>query len=68
GLLHKQSPHFDKLSDRLRGLRKNQELKPTQVGFACVDAVSNRPFNVNLTPIITAKALPSQTTFSANLN
>jgi hypothetical protein len=29
---------------RLRGLRKNQGLKPTQVGFACVDAVSNRLF------------------------
>ena len=23
----------------------SKDLKPTQVGFACVDAVSNRPFN-----------------------
>jgi hypothetical protein len=36
---------------RLRGLRKNQGLKPTQVGFACVDTVSNRPFYVKLTPM-----------------
>jgi hypothetical protein len=34
-----------------KSLRKNQGLKPTQVGFACVDAVSNRPFYVKLTPM-----------------
>jgi hypothetical protein len=44
----------------LRGLRKNQGLKPTQVGFACVDAVSNRPFYVKLTPLSTAKPLPRE--------
>ncbi|MEH1805221.1 hypothetical protein [Nostoc sp.] len=26
-------------------------MKPTEVGFVCVDAVSNRPFRVKLTPM-----------------
>ncbi|WP_341529283.1 hypothetical protein [Nostoc sp. UHCC 0302] len=26
-------------------------MKPTKVGFVCVDAVSNRPFRVKLTPM-----------------
>jgi hypothetical protein len=33
----------------LRGLRENQGFEPTKVGFACVDAVSNRPFNPRFT-------------------
>ncbi|MFM6078813.1 MAG: hypothetical protein ACKPCI_09920 [Dolichospermum sp.] len=37
--LHKQSPPS-------WTLRKISGLKPTPVGFACVDAVSNRQFNV----------------------
>jgi hypothetical protein len=30
----------------LRGLRKNTYFEPTEVGFACVVAVSNRRFNL----------------------
>ena len=30
----------------LRGLRKNTYFQPTEVGFACVVAVSNRRFNL----------------------
>ena len=42
--LHKQSPPAR--------TKKIECLKPTQVSFVCVDAVSNRPFNVKLTPMI----------------
>ncbi len=45
-LLYKQSPPA-------RTNEKTKDLKPTQVGFACVDAVSNRPFNLPLMAIIT---------------
>ncbi len=33
----------------LHGLRKNQDIQPTQVGLVCVDTVYHRRFHVKLT-------------------
>ncbi|MEH2212741.1 hypothetical protein, partial [Nostoc sp.] len=49
-LIRQQSHSIRGYTGKVRGggLRKIAGLKPTQVGFACVDAVSNRPFNIAL--------------------